>query len=43
MQFKGKPMKQNRENGKKANLGLDFGPFGPNVGPENLFFGLYFY
>ena len=36
MQFKGKLMNQTWENGKKPNLGSDFGLFDPNVGPQNL-------
>ena len=29
-------MNQTWENGKKHNFGPDFGPFGPNVGPQNV-------
>ena len=39
MQFKGKIMNQTGENGNKPNFGLDFGPFGPNLGPQIFFMG----
>ena len=39
MQFKGKLMNQTWENGKNPNFGPDFGLFGPNLGPPNLFVG----
>ena len=32
-QFKGKLGSKTSEKGKKSNLGLDFGPFGRNLGP----------
>ena len=38
MQFKGKLMNQTWENAKKkTNSWSDFGLFGPDVGPQNLF------
>ena len=43
MQFKGKLMDQIWENGKKPNFGSNFGWFGPNVDPQNLFCGFYLY
>ena len=43
MQFEGKLLNQTLKNGKKPNSGPDFGPLGPNVGPQNLFRRFYFY
>ena len=37
MQFKGKPMNQTCENGKKSNFGPDFGLFWPKFGPQKFF------
>ena len=34
-------MKQTSENNKKPNFGPDFGLFGSNLGPKNVFRGLY--
>ena len=34
-------MNQAWENGEKPNFGPDFGPFGPNLGPKNIFRGFY--
>ena len=33
MQYPGKLMNYTCDNGKKPNFGLDFGLFGPNLGP----------
>ena len=33
MQYPGKLMNHTCDNGKKPNFGLDFGLFGPNLGP----------
>ena len=38
IQFKGKLMIQTSENGKKSNLGPDFGPLWPKFGHQNFFF-----
>ena len=37
MQFKGKLKNQTWQNDKKTNFGSHFGPFGPNLGPQNFF------
>ena len=37
MQFKEKLMKRTWENGEKPTFGHDFCPFGPNLGPKNIF------
>ena len=42
MQFKGKIINQTWENSEKPNLGLDFCPFHPNLGPSNFFVGFTF-
>ena len=39
MQFTGKLMNQTWENDEKPNFGPDFGPFDPNLGPQNFFDG----
>ena len=36
-QFQEKLIHKTWENGKKPSLGTDFGPFGPNLGPQNFF------
>ena len=36
-------MNQTWENSKKSNLGPDFDPFGPDLGPPIFFRGLYLY
>ena len=36
-------MNQTWENGKKPNFGPDFGPFGPNLGPQTFFRRFYLY
>ena len=41
MQFQGKLMNQTWEKGKKFSFRPDFGPFGPYLGPKNLFRGFY--
>ena len=44
MQFQGKLLNQTWENEKKqTNFGPDFGSFGPNLGPEELFREFYLY
>ena len=43
MQFKGKQMNQTWENGKKTNLGSNFGSFGANLDPPNVCHEFYHY
>ena len=43
IQFKGKLMNQTWENGKKPYFRPNFGPFGTNLGPQNVFRGFYLY
>ena len=43
MQFQGKSMNQTWENRKKPSFGIDFGPFGQNLGPKIFFYEFYLY
>ena len=43
MQLKGKLKNQSWENGEKTKFKSDFGPFGPNVDPQNFFREFQFY
>ena len=43
MQFQGQLMNQTRENGKKPSFRTNFGLFGPNFSPKNVFHGFYHY
>ena len=43
MQFQGKLMNQTWENGNKPSFKTNFGPFGPNLGPKNIFHQFYLY